>query len=528
MATGRPAGDRTPFVPSRMDLCSSEQKQLRAYRLQQEQQLRVLRRRTSAPQAHGAHEDEEEAPVDLGKLAVCTTIYSLVEGVVTYPYDLVKTRQQAAPPGSRVTQLPTTAYVHDIIQKEGAHSLYRGFSWNVLGGVPSEVAYYAMYTWSKHTMQRTHLGQEYPSAVYACAGLLSDVVGVLFWVPADVISQRMQLQGVASNGDGVAGCSERGAVPAAPLRPTATGSALSQARGLAGWWQATVQGWLRTALLTAEVADAAVTSATAAASSPAALFAAPQPVAAASKSVPFQVAAAEHASVKRRKLHRSWAGVSSAPRIPAASRASAASPSRFGLRLPRTKLCFARRSAISGGSAASAASTSASAPPAPAPLSGMQIAQRILQREGVPGLWRGTTATMLALAPNSAVWWLTHEECKSRFAKKLGLPEESPTLLSLSGAMAGITSTIATNPVDVLKTRLQCSEERGLSLRRVLSGVLGEAGWRGLYSGLIPRLAAAVPRSICAVLFYEQSIALCRRTAADTEEPSQSSWWKPP
>jgi hypothetical protein len=134
---------------------------------------------------------------------------------------------------------------------------------------------------------------------------------------------------------------------------------------------------------------------------------------------------------------------------------------------------------------------------------------------------------MLALAPNSAVWWLTHEEAKPRLAKKLRVPEESPTLLSLSGALAGITSTLATNPVDVLKTRLQCSEERGLSLRRVLRGVLSEAGWCGLYSGLIPRLAAAVPRSVCAVLFYEQSIALCKTRLSPDEEPLPGSWWRP-
>ena len=130
------------------------------------------------------------------KLAACTTIYSLVEGLITYPYDLVKTRQQVAPPGSIVRVLSTTEYVHAIIREEGARSLYRGFGWNVLGGVPSEVAYYAMYTQAKHAMLQTEAGRTYPSVVFASAGLLADVVGVLLWVPADIVSQRMQMQGV--------------------------------------------------------------------------------------------------------------------------------------------------------------------------------------------------------------------------------------------------------------------------------------------------------------------------------------------
>ena len=69
----------------------------------------------------------------------------------------------------------------------------------------------------------------------------------------------------------------------------------------------------------------------------------------------------------------------------------------------------------------------------------------------------------------------------------------------------------AANPLDVLKTRLQCAEE-SVSMRSVLRGVLREGGWAGFYSGLIPRLAAAVPRSVCTVLFYERAIALCRKT----------------
>ena len=83
-------------------------------------------------------------------------------------------------------------------------------------------------------------------------------------------------------------------------------------------------------------------------------------------------------------------------------------------------------------------------------------------------------------------------------------------MLGLSGALAGIAATVVTNPVDVIKTRAQCFESPQ-SLRTVLRGVLCEAGWRGLYSGFLPRLLAAVPRSVCTVLAYEKAIAFCRR-----------------
>ena len=94
-------------------------------------------------------------------------------------------------------------------------------------------------------------------------------------------------------------------------------------------------------------------------------------------------------------------------------------------------------------------------------------------------------------------------------ARRLQLSEDHAFVHGWSGALAGVTSTIATNPLDVVKTRLQVSEGQ-VSAIGVLRGVLSESGLRGLYSGLIPRLAAAVPRSVCAVLAYERAIALCR------------------
>ena len=115
---------------------------------------------------------------------------------------------------------------------------------------------------------------------------------------------------------------------------------------------------------------------------------------------------------------------------------------------------------------------------------------------------------MLSLAPNSAVWWLTHEESKPRLARRLQLSDEHVAVHGCSGALAGIASTVATNPLDTLKTRLQCTDAPS-SVLGTLRGVLRESGWRGLWSGLTPRLAAAVPRSVCTVLAYERAIALC-------------------
>ena len=108
------------------------------------------------------------------------------------------------------------------------------------------------------------------------------------------------------------------------------------------------------------------------------------------------------------------------------------------------------------------------------------------------------------------MWWLTHEQAKARLSRRLRTSDDHTGVLGVSGAMAGVTSTIATNPLDVVKTRVQCSEAPK-TVGHILRETLVESGWRGLYSGIAPRLLAAIPRSICTVLAYEKAIALCRK-----------------
>ena len=84
-------------------------------------------------------------PVHLGRLAALTGLYSLAEGLVTYPYELVKTRQQAAPAGHASRTTPTIEYMLRVNRENGPRALYRGFGWNVFGGIPSEAAHYVAY-----------------------------------------------------------------------------------------------------------------------------------------------------------------------------------------------------------------------------------------------------------------------------------------------------------------------------------------------------------------------------------------------
>lgn len=122
------------------------------------------------------------------------SIASLVEGSITHPFDLVKCRQQVsnAVPGS------TFSYMRTVVRSEGVLGLYRGFGWSVIGGLPSEVSTYVGYTVLKEAMLSTPAGREHRDSVYLFAGALADMLSLLLWVPADLISQRLQVHGIVT------------------------------------------------------------------------------------------------------------------------------------------------------------------------------------------------------------------------------------------------------------------------------------------------------------------------------------------
>lgn len=456
--------DSSPFEPPDGERCAGVRQRRQNFSM-----VHIHRRHSTPGPTAVSCDDDGEGRVDLRKLAVLTAMYSFVEGCVTYPYELIKTRQQAAPLGSAAHRMSTLAYVEMMIEHGGPRSLYRGFSWNVVGGVPSEVAYFAMYTHAKELGLQTHVGQQHPGAVYFLAGLLSDTVSILVWVPFDIVAQRLSLK---DSVDTHAGAS----APAAADSSVSSCAPERAARSAeAGGARPIVRPWVHLrALSSLGRAGTAGTAASQPAAVPSVSSSCGAPTAPATTGLGPNTAPWQHL--------RALSNVERAPFGGGAVLGSAAETS------------LAAGGAVLGSSAET---------------TGLQIVASIVRREGVLGLWRGTWLTMASLAPGTAVWWLTHELAKKRIASDMGASEENGAVLAASGSLAAVLSTTVSMPMDVIKTRLQCSEQPQTA-RQVLRGVLREAGWAGLFSGFLPRMVAAVPRSVLTVIVYERAVALCR------------------
>ncbi|KAL2756922.1 hypothetical protein ACRALDRAFT_1062601 [Sodiomyces alcalophilus JCM 7366] len=148
-----------------------------------------------------------------------------------------------------------------------------------------------------------------------------------------------------------------------------------------------------------------------------------------------------------------------------------------------------------------------------------------MYHEGWRGFFRGLGPSLAGVVPATAVKFYVYGNCKRYGASLLKLSEDSAVVHAQAAVTAGIATATATNPIWLVKTRLQLDKSRGDADRRYRNSldcvqqVLRQEGVRGLYRGLSASYLGTVETALHLVL-YEQLKVLCRRGLESMDDRS--------
>ncbi|KAH8232418.1 hypothetical protein KR032_006136, partial [Drosophila birchii] len=132
--------------------------------------------------------------------------------------------------------------------------------------------------------------------------------------------------------------------------------------------------------------------------------------------------------------------------------------------------------------------------------------KKVIRHEGVLGLYRGLLPQLLGVAPEKAIKLTMNDLVRDKFTDKKG---NIPTWAEvLAGGVAGGSQVVFTNPLEIVKIRLQVAGEIASGSKIRAWSVVKELGLFGLYKGARACLLRDVPFSAIYFPTYAHTKAL--------------------
>nr|GMC53927.1 probable mitochondrial adenine nucleotide transporter BTL1 [Ipomoea batatas] len=146
---------------------------------------------------------------------------------------------------------------------------------------------------------------------------------------------------------------------------------------------------------------------------------------------------------------------------------------------------------------------------------------QVVEQQGWQGLWAGNMVNMVRIVPTQAIElgtfeWVkramtaSQEKWKETGGPKLEIGDISINFslnwlspVAVAGAAAGVVSTLACHPLEVLKDRLTISPEIYPNLSIAVNKIYKDGGVGALYAGIAPTLVGMLPYSTCYYFMYE-------------------------
>ncbi|XP_038068981.1 solute carrier family 25 member 44-like [Patiria miniata] len=151
-----------------------------------------------------------------------------------------------------------------------------------------------------------------------------------------------------------------------------------------------------------------------------------------------------------------------------------------------------------------------------------RIIHNIWHKDGPIGFYKGYTASIMTFMPMNALWWPFYHFYAEQLALLLNasLHVSVPALAiqAMSGPLASASATILTNPMDIVRTRLQVTG--GDSILGAFRRLHQEEGISGFKKGLSARLLSSVPAGVVMAVSYE----ILKRLSVKPEVDYKVQW----
>ena len=114
----------------------------------------------------------------------------------------------------------------------------------------------------------------------------------------------------------------------------------------------------------------------------------------------------------------------------------------------------------------------------------------ICQEKGIGGIYKAPVATVIKQSSNQGIRFVVYEDA----SKYIGKFIHTKILTDLlAGAFAGFCSTMANNPIDVVKTKMQgVDADKYKGIGDCFRSIWATQGLMGFYAGVVPRLARVI------------------------------------
>jgi len=146
--------------------------------------------------------------------------------------------------------------------------------------------------------------------------------------------------------------------------------------------------------------------------------------------------------------------------------------------------------------------------------------RHIVETEGLRGLFKGLGPNLVGVAPSRALYFFAYANMKSKLNTVFA--PDTPLVHIFSALSAGFTASTATNPIWLVKTRLQLDQKKDNSLRcrDCVRNIYQQNGIRGFYKGITASYFG-MTETVIHFVIYE---ALKSRFLAYNHQTSQGSY----